>query len=771
MNRIREALRLLKTKSVLVSWGLSYLFILLIPIIFGVYNNIMSRRILISEVERANDIVLESFKNDVDGTLESLRYTATTILADERFHAVSGSNESNRLWLSYQCASFFNIHRASNPDLSVLLYMEDGDHLVTHQTANSYTMLHEALPGEKRASLSSGQWMALLSQNKKSEYTISPYLTYTNFGRDLFTYQNNISVYKSATNEKSNVNLFVSLPCDSLSVLSADARYIIVGEDGTRLWGWNSNDIISTADFFLPEKDGGVLHFTSGGVEYMCDYAPSDEAPWYYLVITPMAQMHQQTALVMKNLAITTIVSMIIGIGLMIWFVSRNYMPLSEIMSAMNAADISAKGNEFTIIKEAYTALETENSSIKDTLLSQRESIKEKYLLSLLVGRVDKKADSEVARNIHEMYGTKPITIVSVRFAADKELQRSLYESQSMYYDIMSFAVDNVFAELLENGYEYSRVHDGDYMVYIFADGNGALSISSDAGTERLSVLHDFFESKFGIDMTLVVSEQALGVDQLATSYREILETFDYAQDAGETGIIHTKNLKSVFDYSRPQKDLLERRMRMAVENGDHEAALSAAAELMAQISEATTLTGKPALNLLFTVLDRAMDSFLAAFPFDVDVLDRLREKISLLGEIENKNVLEKEILDIIRYICSYISMYSGEKNSELALQVMQYVDENYKDSNLNITAIANALEISPKTVSHHFRRATSLGVLDYINHVRISNAKQIAARQSVSIERLSQMVGYTSVKTFRRAFSKEEGITPGKFFRSMHNP
>jgi two-component system response regulator YesN len=130
-----------------------------------------------------------------------------------------------------------------------------------------------------------------------------------------------------------------------------------------------------------------------------------------------------------------------------------------------------------------------------------------------------------------------------------------------------------------------------------------------------------------------------------------------------------------------------------------------------------------------------------------------------------------REILEIIRHMCSYINMYSGEKNSQLAMQVMQYVDENYKDPNLNISAIANTLDISPKTVSHHFRRATSIGLLDYINHVRISSAKQIASRQSVSIEKLSQMVGYTSVKTFRRAFLKEEGVTTGRFFRSISRP
>ena len=111
------------------------------------------------------------------------------------------------------------------------------------------------------------------------------------------------------------------------------------------------------------------------------------------------------------------------------------------------------------------------------------------------------------------------------------------------------------------------------------------------------------------------------------------------------------------------------------------------------------------------------------------------------------------------------------EQSISLVSQIIQFIDVQYEDENLNVSAIADVFDKSPKTISRHFREATSTGILDYINEVRIRQAKKIAvttAKEELTLEELSRQVGYSSVRTFRRAFHKIEGTAPSKFFKEL---
>ena len=54
----------------------------------------------------------------------------------------------------------------------------------------------------------------------------------------------------------------------------------------------------------------------------------------------------------------------------------------------------------------------------------------------------------------------------------------------------------------------------------------------------------------------------------------------------------------------------------------------------------------------------------------------------------------------------------------------------------------------------------------DFINRIRIDHAKRLAQETSMSLEDLAEAVGYASLRTFYRAFTKMEGTTPAKGLR-----
>jgi hypothetical protein len=214
----------------------------------------------------------------------------------------------------------------------------------------------------------------------------------------------------------------------------------------------------------------------------MCSYVASDVSGWYYLVVTPTAEFKQQTGALFRTLMLTTLLAMLLGVALMFWFVSRNYMPLSEIMSTVNAAESGSAGNEFEIIKNAFAALSDENSSIKSVLDAQRERIRDKYC-SRSGGAPREKSRTATSR------GRCMTHCGQAAMRRRDTLQRRadkydvLAEKQQAYFDVTSFAIDNVFAELL--AHRYNSLQGAGRRItsfYLFAMGEDTADIGDEEG-------------------------------------------------------------------------------------------------------------------------------------------------------------------------------------------------------------------------------------------------------------------------------------------------
>lgn len=105
-----------------------------------------------------------------------------------------------------------------------------------------------------------------------------------------------------------------------------------------------------------------------------------------------------------------------------------------------------------------------------------------------------------------------------------------------------------------------------------------------------------------------------------------------------------------------------------------------------------------------------------------------------------------------------------------IVADIIEYVDGHYNNSDLNISTIADSMNKNPKYISRVFKENMGEGILDYVNRIRISKAKEIIATRLYSTEEAGLMAGYASNQTFRRAFIKVVGITPGKYMDSLRS-
>lgn len=96
-----------------------------------------------------------------------------------------------------------------------------------------------------------------------------------------------------------------------------------------------------------------------------------------------------------------------------------------------------------------------------------------------------------------------------------------------------------------------------------------------------------------------------------------------------------------------------------------------------------------------------------------------------------------------------------------IAEQAKAFVDENYCDPLMGLYYVAEHLDVSNSYLSTAFKNAYSIGLIQYVNGLRIEKAKEYILKTDKNIKEIAQMVGFSSDINFIRVFKKYENTTP----------
>ncbi len=106
-----------------------------------------------------------------------------------------------------------------------------------------------------------------------------------------------------------------------------------------------------------------------------------------------------------------------------------------------------------------------------------------------------------------------------------------------------------------------------------------------------------------------------------------------------------------------------------------------------------------------------------------------------------------------------------GGTEMRIKRSILEIVKNEYPDPMLNVSAIADKLGKNVDYISRVFKQTTTIGLLDYIHHMRVKAAKDLLIHQpSLSVAQIGERVGYFGADSFIRSFKRIEGVTPGRY-------
>ena len=137
---------------------------------------------------------------------------------------------------------------------------------------------------------------------------------------------------------------------------------------------------------------------------------------------------------------------------------------------------------------------------------------------------------------------------------------------------------------------------------------------------------------------------------------------------------------------------------------------------------------------------------------------------------ISSQAVLSKLLLsELLIHIKEYINVLEQKEYESHQIvnnkvdKIIKYICKHYTED-LTLTSIAEQFYISPFYLSKIFKRSTNLSIVEYINSLRIKQAKELLETSSTKIAEIAEIVGFSSSSHFSRTFKLVTGLSPQQY-------
>lgn len=207
--------------------------------------------------------------------------------------------------------------------------------------------------------------------------------------------------------------------------------------------------------------------------------------------------------------------------------------------------------------------------------------------------------------------------------------------------------------------------------------------------------------------------------------------------------------------------------------------------QLSQRIANAIILGDKERMH---GVLDEALEVIITKFPrvsgvhmraihfckplemtlVGADLIDRLFvQQLGLVQrviETESEAQLRASFHDQLDAIWAYALQRKKRNHDGLMHRIVDYVEQNLRDSTLSIQTIAESFHMQPAQLSAEFREYYHETLPGLIHQRRVAYMKNQLRETNRPIREICFEAGYISVATMNRAFLKLEGIYPGQY-------
>ena len=515
------------------------------------------------------------------------------------------------------------------------------------------------------------------------------------------------------------------------------------------------------------------------GDQYLVSAASSAQFGWRYIAVSSLNEVQGSLRSVRDRTVLLFILFLGLGSLTAVLLVRRNYSPIRHLLQ--QASRISGKGeetseNEFQQLETAIQEVFNEKEKYSRLLGRQRVHMQTVVLTRLIKGRIyTLEQAGDMLRDENMEFPHPHFVVVAMAIENYGVLLDAEEEDPAMAdtADLSLVIVKNILEELY-NAFMTAQVFE--------ADNHLVCLINLDQGTQTVEQVLEplrqglsVIRQSFGMTVTAGVSaihETYIGI---ASCYQEATEMLQSARMLGAPGDVST------FDERRGKVNRLAehvlhleaRRMlinHMLTEN--YEAAMKIADDYLDVLARSGL--PKPCQHLMQSGLIDDLSAGIDALCGEQ--LSPLRHQAkTMVADLLDSESLARST-QLIHSVFDALIRIRQEKDQSVQhdrklQEIMNYIGDNLSDYNLSVTAVARAVNLSVSQMARLIRSKLAMSTLDYIQKVRIEQAKKLLAETDLTMNEIARRVGYENFRTLNTLFKKTEGLTGSQYRENLGKP
>jgi len=347
-----------------------------------------------------------------------------------------------------------------------------------------------------------------------------------------------------------------------------------------------------------------------------------------------------------------------------------------------------------------------------------------------------------------------------------KRIQKSVDSNSLRETDdqqLQLFSILNIVTEII-------REHPKD-QAFLHYDDVVLLSVYDDLEPERAinATLHLLEDIRFSIDRFLKLSV-SVGVGTAYQSlsdsyysYKEAMHALDYRLVLGGNKVIYIGDVESPGDSIFVFDELKEQELIRCLKVGSDEELMLLLEQLFGSLIDCHRTLSDFQLRLL--VMLTAVIK--AANDIHIDFETLFGEGEGFIGQIFRfTHVYEARawFTEICLKLKQMISSRRQTSYHLLVQQAMDYIMDQYSEPDISINKVCAHLHISTGYFSNIFKKETKLTFVNYLQNVRMEEAKNLLATTDMKSFEIAERVGFSDPNYFSFCFRKKYGISPKEY-------
>lgn len=758
-NLIVGGFKLLKAKSTVSKWFISYAILFLVPLlIFGITYSYIEDS-LENEIKHSNQLMLTIFQKGLDDILSSNMRIVSELSLNSNVIKLMTSKKSSDLSqhiIANEISKYMKALSISNQLIdNQFLYIYDLDMGIMPSGVtdgqNIYNMFYKNV-------LTFDEWKNMSHNTFKGNHMI---LNIDEADQSAKTIALMNSIPLSDNSPKAVVVAIISWenfnPQNFYSQDMAVSDIYILDTNNNMLIGENDyNDL----DFSKLTDKSGVL--ING--ENVVSYTSSTLNGWKIIISTPKNTFWSEVIYTRTLISVFAILSIALGTVLTLFLVKRNYSPMKNLVDQIKSVQKTPANNtqsEYSFILESITSTLQENSDIKLEFEKQQSSMVQNILYKLLKGQVRSTELETLSSNSFNMRFTSDKFLLALFSVKNLE---SLFEAEQdlsldQKYDLCQLIVTNVMEEWINEKHSgYCIDVDGYFAVVVAASPKYMSSFENDVRIAAEKGL-EFFNKHFNLSFCVAISTINNKLSGLQKCYETAYNTMTYMRLFNFDGILLYTNINSHdhLKYYYP----LDKEIQLT--NFIKTANIKATKELIDEVLT-TNFDGTVPKNefVKILVLDLASTFLKTIENEDVALVD-----IDWFKEIfycDDMAKIRTVLFNIAEELCSYYSNKLEYKPRSLSADIKDYIQDNYDKQDFGVADIGNEFGLNSSYISKLFKEETGDTLVNCIAKVRIEKAKELIAETNYTFDEIAHLVGYLDSRALGRAFKRIEGILPSRY-------